>query len=98
MKKKREKCLGVYSKEETKVLLWFRSTEGNRRREKKEAIQSSNFVTWLPSYVGTRLFSENISNFITDSGKRIIEFIRILSVSSQVQYTEHAACIPQSYF
>ena len=47
--KKSEKCPGVYSKEETKVLLWFRSTEGNRRREKKEAIQSSNFVTWLPS-------------------------------------------------
>ena len=52
----------------------------------------------MASFIGTRLFSENISNFITDSGKRIIEFIRILSVSSQVQYTEPAACIPQSYF
>ena len=35
MKNNREKCPGVYSKEETKVLLWFRSTEGNGRREKK---------------------------------------------------------------
>ena len=35
MKKKREGCPGVFCKEETKVLLWFRSTEGKQEERKK---------------------------------------------------------------
>ena len=49
MKKNAKDVLVCSAKKRQKFFFGSVRLKGNRRREKKEAIQSSNFVTWLPS-------------------------------------------------